>query len=422
MKIRAILFILLLLLAAPSHAQNALSIFPCPYAGFSGAKALSQALLGIRQLTGNNLKVGQTEHPEKGPADPALYETPDGRIQIYGTQSKNGFLEYPDWTSFLNGEGGVMKYLDLFHPDGAKIAGEEAAWDLIPHRWPDGKGGFEEVLYAGAMTPTEGRTEARWPADNWNRRIYAFRKDAEGRWVRAKDPLFSAPPEKENWADHSYGHHFITDAKGDTWVFYEKVSEAVTPDGKAAPYKTEIFARKMISPTQAGPEEKSIVSIGDSPLPSMSRTIGGFLVEGPRPGQVTIDGKTHYFVGFSSGDFSTDRYFVNVAWSDRIDGQYKPQLTPNGKDLLDLGKEAKEKLGLSWGPARPHFFQDPKGKWWVLYHAVEKTVLPDNDYSKWPNKDLAAFHRNIYLAPVEVSLGADGKPRFEIKRSVFPSP
>ncbi len=246
-------------------------------------------------------------------------------------------------------------------------------------------------------------------------------RSPKGRWIRSKDPLFSPPPEKENWADHSYGHHFITDEAGNTWVFYEKVSEAVNPDGNPAPYKTEIFARKMISPHEASAEEKPIVSIGDSPFPSTRRTIGGFLVEGPRPEKVTINGKTRYFVAFSSGDFSTDRYFINVTWSDKVDGPYKPQLTTDGKDLLDLGREAKEKLGLSWGPARPHFFQDPDGKWWVLYHAVEKRILPDNDYSKWPGRNLADFHRNIYLAPAEVSVGSDGQPRLEIKSRPHPN-
>jgi hypothetical protein len=414
--IRVLLLLTLSFAPVRLPAPEPLATGPCPYRELSFAnKKLVQARLGIRQLTGMDLKVGQTNHPDKGPADPVVYETADGRIQLYGTQSRNGYLEYPSWEAFLKGEGGTQKYLDLYHPDGTKIAGEEAAWDLLPHRWPNGRGGFEEVLYAGAMTPTGGRKEARWPEDNWNRRIYAFREDRQGRWVRDKEPLFSPPPEQESWADHSYGHHFITDENGDTWVFYEKVSQAVDPQGKPAPYKTEIFARKMISPTQASAEERPILRVGDNPYPSMRRTIGGFLVEGPRPSKVSVGGKDFYFVGFSSGDFSTDRYFVNVAWSTKIDGEYKPVLNKQGSDLLDLGERAKEALDLSWGPARPHFFQDPKGKWWVVFHAVEKGILPDNDYTRWPGRNLADFHRNIYLAPVEITLGADGNPRFNIQ-------
>jgi hypothetical protein len=118
-------------------------------------------------------------------------------------------------------------------------------------------------------------------------------------------------------------------------------------------------------------------------------------------------------MGFSSGDFPTSQYGINLAYSVDPGGPYCPVLTEDGKDLADFGSGIRERYGLSWGPGRPDFFKDSAGRWWIAFHAVDTAEVPDQDYSVWP-VDLNRFHRNIYLAPIQISLDRDGTPRIAI--------
>jgi hypothetical protein len=125
-------------------------------------------------------------------------------------------------------------------------------------------------------------------------------------------------------------------------------------------------------------------------------------------------------LGFSSGDYCTDSYTINYAWSQNITGPYTPFLNQDGKDLFDLGKKIKEKYQLSW-VGRPAFYKTPEGEYEVLFHGVSKEILPNHDYSTWPSDknpyQLNHFFRSIYKAKLDTSLRSDGSPRLEIHLS-----
>src|SRR5206468_214202 len=99
-----------------------------------------------------------------------------------------------------------------------------------------------------------------------------------------------------------------------------------------APYRTELFARRMVTSFRAADEEVPILGLGPSPYPAtvrhdpVSGKISGYLIEGPRPVRLSHGGKSVYVIGFSSGDFPTERYGINFAWSDRLTGPYRPSL------------------------------------------------------------------------------------------------
>jgi hypothetical protein len=296
-------------------------------------------------------------------------------------------------------------------PNGTPLLGHQGAWDIAPYLW-SWKGRSMEVLYAGAMTATEGRPEPRWPEDNWNRRVYPFVKVREG-WRQLPEPLFGKP-KTPTWIGHCYGHHFITDEKHRVWIFYEKVTEErANAHHDKIPYRTELFARQMETPFRASDREIPILSLGNVPYPATQRhdalthEANGYLIEGPRPTRVNVAGKTIYLLGFSSGDFPTDNYGMNVAWSEEVTGPYLPLLTHDG-NLEDLGAGLRRHHALSWGPGRPAFFVSPDDRPWVLFHAVRKAILPDRDYAFWPLEPLDHFYRMIFLAPLQVSWAAGG--------------
>jgi hypothetical protein len=146
------------------------------------------------------------------------------------------------------------------------------------------------------------------------------------------------------------------------------------------------------------PIEIPILTLGQNPLPSTRRTIGGFLMEGPRPVRMQIEGEVFYIIGFSSGDFPTDSYTINYAWSRRPQGPYRPMLNSASSDLLDLGLGIKNEFGLSW-VGRPVFYRNPEGQYEILFHGVLKSILRDNDYRRWPKKyQLWQFFRCIFKA------------------------
>ncbi|MES3038620.1 MAG: hypothetical protein V4736_12005, partial [Bdellovibrionota bacterium] len=162
-------------------------------------------------------------------------------------------------------------------------------------------------------------------------------------------------------------------------------------------------------------KEISILPIGENPYPSLKRTGGGFLAEGPRPTQVKIHGKKFFLLGFSTGDFPTDSYHINYLWSISMMGPYKPLLNADKKDLLDLGKDLKARYNLSW-VGRPSLFETPSGEYEMLFHGVRTDILPDNDYTTWPTKyNLWDFFRCIFKTKVVLTLDNDGQPVMKIK-------
>ena len=361
---------------------------------------------GIRQITGRDLAIGQTEFAYRAPADPFVDVRPDGRVHVYGTFEN--YLDFASLDDFLRGGSFHVRRI----PAHESFA-QEASWDQLIHRWPDGS----EVLYGGMMTATEGRERPRWPADNWNRRIYAFTRDAQGNWQRRPVPLFNPVPEgaKASMIGHAYGHHFKTVARrvtgktvSETWLFHEEiVSEH--------PLRTEIFARKMLDPFTASPRKVRILGTEWEGQPIGQRAGGDLLVEGPRPFEARLGGQDYSFVSFSSGDFNSDNYGIHFAWRKGSGiGPHTPYVdrARGVVKLRDFATDLKKRYGLSW-VGRAHVIQDAGGRYWAVFHAVDKAIRPEVDYTQ-PNGELGKFQRNIYAVPMQIRLGKSGAPEIDL--------
>ncbi|OFZ52921.1 MAG: hypothetical protein A2428_07315 [Bdellovibrionales bacterium RIFOXYC1_FULL_54_43] len=378
---------------------------------------------GLFLVTGSDLLPGQTtfRYPElPDPSPPYLNE--DGQVEIYG--SARYFIRFNSWKEFSEGGPYVIVPIDMRYPNKASMDGNYAhAWDVRKYRIFGRDGSREEVLLGGTMSPPEGSSMPVWPDDNRSRRIFAFRKDANNSWIRDSLPLFGDVT--TGWLEHSYGGNFFQPESpdpsvidvahhGKTFFFYERVSE-VRDDG---PYKTEIFAREVAEPGHPSSEpELDILRIERPPYPATRRSNGGYLIEGPRPIQIEVSGRKFFLIGFSSGDFCTDGYQMNYAWSHSLTGPYHQALDSSGSDLLDLGIVLKKRYGLSW-LGRPVFYRSPDGEYEVLFHAVRKQILPDHDYTRWPTTtskyQLWEFYRSIFKAKLAIGLNSDGSPRIAL--------
>src|SRR5829696_4534958 len=87
---------------------------------------------GIVQLTGKQLRVGQTRFRARGPADPFVDIRPNGEVAILGTTSsvarggKHSFIRFDSLDTMLSGGPFKTEKLDL-HP---ALTGKEMAWDF----------------------------------------------------------------------------------------------------------------------------------------------------------------------------------------------------------------------------------------------------------------------------------------------------
>lgn len=378
----------------------------CP-TGFEPGRKLDN---GLVQLTGNLVKMNELlpgDLPD--PAPP--YVAADGSIEIYG--SSLVFARYKDRAEFESGGCFERVSLDLRQDNGEPYSAPYShPWDVRKFRIEPKAQPAYEVLVAGAMSRSGTSPFPIWPDDNTGRRIYFYRRNANGLWTRDASPVIGQA--KPVWLGHSYGGNLIQvgmmdqnvihpDDAGEIAFFYDKVSD----DTGNTPYKTEIFATKMREFSALDPEI-SIFQINHPPYPSLKRTVGGFLAEGPRPIEMKIKGKTFFIVAFSAGDFPTDFYTLNYAWSRQLFGPYQAMLTDDRSDLLDLGKEIKAEYGLSW-MGRPSIFKSPVGKYEIMFHAVRKDLYPGHDFTKWPVGSLN-YYRSIFKASLAVSLGSNGEP------------
>jgi hypothetical protein len=347
-------------------------------------------------------------------------------VEIYG--SSYYFIRYASWEEFQRGGRYQVVPLDLRLASGHAIKGQYGhPWDFRKYRLRQTGKPETEILIGGAMSPTHGNPVAVWPDDNITRRIFIFRRGArnassvgDGPWIRDPEPIVGNV--NSGWLGHSYGGNYLQEGNDDpnlilsgagrTFFFYERVS-----DDSQGPFKTELFARRMdprsFRPLPNG--ELDVLRVGSPPYPATHRTIGGYLLEGPRPIHVRLGGQDFYLVGYSSGDFCTDGYGMNFAWSRKIDGPYRPFLTDDGKDLRDFGRDLKAKYGLSW-LGRPTIFRTPDGRHELMFHAVRKAILPDHDYTRWPDGtgyQLWEFFRVILKADLEISW-RNGAPELRI--------
>jgi hypothetical protein len=386
----------LLLFAAVPWARAATLRDPDPPTAPQPVRRLKQ-LTGRRGWPDESTQCGITHDDGYGwttedLADPSPPQVlPDGSIRVTG--SGWGALQWPSWASFLRGEQPQWVHHDYALPGGTRMNRDESPWDVTIEN---------DILYGGAMTarfldPTwyhaqfsadDSRSDAR------TRRVYPFFRDALGRWLRAPESIFG-PTDNNSWIGHNYGHQFLTDENGQQWVFYERVDDNAI---NGLPNRTEIFVTRMLNSLHADPQGKRIVTVERSPTsfyPSTNRGVDQ-LSEGPRPIRIA----NSYVVGYSSGPWNSDTYTMNFAASPKIDGPYRPQLTPDGRDLEDVGLPLKERYGMTWGPGRPALFNDPDGNLWMLFHAKDPQT--------------PCGFRNIYLAPAGIQIGSDALPRIHL--------
>ena len=262
------------------------------------------------------------------------------------------------------------------------------------------------VLFGRVMLPPPGQSHAHFDQDNINRRTYGFQLKNQ-KWIRNLEPLNELFP-PTGWLGHNYGHQFITAKNGDLWMFYERVSEVLND----APLKTEIFARRFTPPAILKGPEIQIFRIPSTPFPAVVRTNGNLLAESPRPFSVRLRHRSYYFVSFSSSDWGSDHYGINLLWSDAIDGPYQPILNSHRHDLKDFGVKIRTEHALTYGPGRGSFFQDAKGHWWVIFHAA--TLEARRNVQAAPNSRFEELIlHNFFVAPVRIRL-KHGIPDLEI--------
>lgn len=287
--------------------------------------------------------------------------------------------------NFLNARPPSIQTMKLHHPDGREFQGDEDIWDPTME---DG------IVYGSVMSPTQGRPYAIWPDDNWNRRTYAF-KFKNQKWIREINPIFGPIPSRPTWIGHNYGHQFIEDEKGESYIFYEKVTE----DLDQQPWKTELFARKMKSSVKAEEREIPILVWGAQIWPALRRSFGGTLAEGPRP----FTHKGFYFISFSGGDYTSDDYGIHLLWSKSLEGPYLPYLNNRNADLKDFGYEIESRVPMVWGAGRASFFE-AQGGWWAIFHGIEPHELQPHEDAK----------RVLYLAPVSIRTFNNTSPEVRI--------
>lgn len=256
-------------------------------------------------------------------------------------------------------------------------------WDPSIQVFPEFGG--EKILYAGVTTAPIGRKHARWPEDDWRRRVQAFRfNEGLQKWIRVADSVFGDPPHERTWLGHGYGHHIIRDQNGHPWMFYEKV----TSDLHDSPWMTEMYARRMLTPFVLSEIEIPILEFDQTPWPLARRYSGGALLEGPRPFLV----EDYYVVSFSAGEYQSDRYGIHLAWSKNLQGPYFPFLNEKGNDLKDFAKGLRQKLSMTWGPGRAVLFNHGDQQW-MLFHGILK-----DDQERMEHQE-----RDVFLAPVKVT-------------------
>ncbi len=369
---------------------------------------------GLYQMTGAELKPGQTVFQTKELPDPTPpFINSKGQVEIFGSASH--FIRYADWKTFSKGGCYDIIHLNLRSPKNFPYSQNYTMpWDIRKFRLIEPNNKSTEMLLAGAMSASGNRDVPFWPDDNNNRRVYIFRQNSADSWIRDVVPL--SAPLTTSWVGHSYGGNLIQEdsemdvinpsLKKQIALFYEKVSA----ENANFPLKTELFAVEIDSSLKPVPgTETKIFDVGTNYV-SLRRTIGGQLAEGPRPLQVEINGEKFFLVGFSSGDFPSDQYTLNFLWSRNLMGPYHPILNSDRTDLLDYGIKIKNRYNLSW-LGRPSLFKNPDGNYEILFHAVRKDVIPENDYSRWPAQyKLWDFHRSIFKANVSLNLNEQREP------------
>jgi hypothetical protein len=409
----------------------------------------------LLQLTGHDLRPGQTLFPDRTPADPVVFvDNATGKAMIYGTQVEGSgltYLRYPDLKTLLAGGSHTRMTRDVYLSSGQKLQGREAIWDALrlgyhylqacfPHvdeffRDHHIKAG-SDIYYGGVALKRDG-TLGAFPADNWRRRIHAMVEREDGRLELIADPVFNPIPVTAktsdytgfgrlstlpgNYLGHAYGPNFKIE-KDELWMIHEEVCRRVPIHNQPVEI-TEIFARRMLTPLHAEARSVRLVSVENpdgslspdacrGPLLNYTKLLEGFRPTHVGSGGIRLDGaprREFFFLTGSSGNFAGDDYDVIMAVREgSAIGPYRLISDPDTGRWKRYLRDIKEAHGLSWA-GRGCFVQDEDDGWHLLFHAVDKSMKPNGSYNGAipPNTD--AYHRNLYLVAIEFFLNERGE-------------
>jgi hypothetical protein len=421
----------------------------------------------LLQLTGHDLRTGQTSFPDRTPADPvAFVEDATGAAFIYGTQVAGSgltFLRYPDLKTLLAGGSYTRMTRDVYLPNGQKLEGREAIWDASRLSYHDLNACFpkvavfyqeqkikagSDILYAGIALNPDG-TLGEFPAENWRRRIHAMVERDDGRLEVIAEPVFNPIPTNAktsdyigfgllpslpgNYLGHAYGPNFKIEG-GELWMIHEEVCRRALIHDKPVEI-TEIFARRMLNPLHAEPQSVRLVSVENpdgtlsadacrGPLLSYTKLLEGFRPTHVNEGGIRLEGdpqREYFFLTGSSGNFAGDDYDVIMAVREgSAIGPYRLITDPDSGRWKRYLKDIKKAHGLSWA-GRGSFVEDDDGGWHLLFHAVDKAMKPDGSYTGVIPANTEDYHRNLYLVPIEFFLNERGEPDVRLRNPRKPS-
>lgn len=244
--------------------------------------------------------------------------------------------------------------------------------------------------------------------------IHGNKPTKDGRWISRNEDQAHA---------HGYGSRMIRnsdgnpwqDTQGFMWMTYEEVTEeTVRSNGERIPFGTKIFARRMNHDLSLALGNAVLLS-SYSPWQNLDRpfrascrqdvngTPSGFLIEGPNPILLNIDGKEYWTIFFSAGDFVAEygNYMMYREKSEGPIGPYRHVIDPNS-ELINLTDEIVKKYDLTWA-GRLNCFYDHQGLLWGLMHGIFKSDLP-NDWVKsgWPRsqQEFIGYARRVFLVPL----------------------
>ncbi|HET9240037.1 MAG TPA: hypothetical protein VFO10_22435 [Oligoflexus sp.] len=410
----------------------------------------------LLQLTGRHLRPGQTQFPDRTPADPVVFvEGATGAAMIYGTQVEGSgltFLRYPDLKTLLAAGSFARMTREVYLTNGQRLEGREAIWDALRLSYHHLKACFPQLdtfyheqkikaasdIYYGGVALNPDGTLGDFPADNWRRRIHAMVEREDGRLEIIAEPVFNPIPANAktsdyigfgllpslpgNYLGHAYGPNFKIEG-GELWMIHEEVSRRALIQGKHVEI-TEIFARRMLTPLHAEAGSVRLVSV-ESPDGTMSPDAcrGPLLnytqlLEGFRPTQVDAGGihldeapgREFFFLTGSSGNFAGDDYDVIMAVREgSAIGPYRLITDSDTGRWKRYLRDIKKAHGLSWA-GRGSFVQDNDGGWHLLFHAVDKSIKPEGSYTGAIPPNTADYHRNLYLLPLEFFMNETGEP------------
>lgn len=154
-------------------------------------------------------------------------------------------------------------------------------------------------------------------------------------------------------------------------------------DGNSGGAATNIW-RQRLSPDGRTLEGQPVAILGEAGHEAWE--VAGYTA--PRPlieGPVLTKENGKYFLFYSANDWHSDRYGINYATSDSLDG---PFVRAPGPWLQSHGDRS--------GPGGQELFRDRDGKTWMTFHAWE----PER-----PGYDVGG-KRRLVVAPVDFSSGA----------------